>query len=136
MDTTRITAPIVDRIPIATNFVSTLADTTTGLAGQIGDHAGQLGDHVGDLDVAGTVRRGRRAIARYVPGVSAPPARSRRWVLIVVAAVTVAGLIVVMRRRSSDDAATSARDDWSTSASTNGASPNASSTREPASTNV
>lgn len=142
MDTNRITGPISDHMPstgAVASLAASLADTTSGLAGQIGDQAAQIADHLGDIDVSRTVRRGRRLVAQVVPGMSPPRTRfsSRQWWMLALAIAGVIAMTVVLRRRSGGDArgdAVAGRDDWSTNTSTNNstkASTNDSTSSEP-----
>lgn len=133
MDPTRIIDPISERLPVPGAVVSTVTDVATGLADQ-------LTDHIGELDLADTVHRTRRSLARIIPWMSVDSRRrwwSRGW-LVAAAAVGVAVTVaVVIRRRSTDTSQDRpGRDDWSTP-SPNGATPSTpAAEREPAPTNA
>ena len=140
MDTTTITAPISrvghqlgDHLPSTSSIAATVADVGSDLAGQITDH-------VAEIDLAGTVRRGRRAAARVVPWMSVSPQRriERRWLVVGGLIVAVIAVALIARRRGSDQPEPPARDDWTTG-SANGTTPPSDARRperETASTNA
>ena len=125
LDPRSLTGPISrvgERLPAADDLVASVTST-------VGNVGSEIAQQVADLDLPGTVadtaRRSRRAVARVVPWVSAPPSRrftTRRLLLVVLLAGTVVGVAVLMSRRSSAPSDVPARDDWSTGSS-NGASP-------------
>src|SRR5690606_26158587 len=99
MDTTRILDPIAERFPTdqAAALLSSVADTTSGLAHQLGE---QL-DHVdlGKVDLGKSVRTGRNKLASVVPWVSpAPRSRGmRKWILLAAAAGLIVAAAMVLR---------------------------------------
>lgn len=124
MDTTRITEPITDHLPVAgaAALAAAVADATTDLADQ-------LASRVSDLDLADKAGRTRRTIAGAVPwlpiGETHARRRTRLWLFVGLGVAAMVAAAVVWRRRSDgagDDAETPARDDWSTH-SANGANP-------------